>query len=174
MLANREVFEHVDNRFNDADDEHECDVKQTFGDKGRCPVVLIASNVMNCTKIFPVVKQTRNDNYTNEIEQIYLIKHETNCKTFGLQGNERMDDSKLLEAFFIYSEEFSEKRDYLVICRRRSIKIYDNEQKLKLEIRGLNIKNCINVHQGYLYSISCNVGNPPTITSYDHGMIVGT
>ena len=68
-----------------------------------------------------------------------LIKNKNNYKDLELQDGEKADLSEMLEAFYIYSEELEDNQDALVVCRRDSIKIYDSDQKVKLDIRGLKM-----------------------------------
>ena len=56
-----------------------------------------------------------------------LITNEKNYKNLVLQEGEKADESEMLEAFYIYSDELEENKDALVVCRRDSIKIFDSD-----------------------------------------------
>ena len=59
--------------------------------------------------------------------------------------------------FYITSNEFGDNKDSFAQISEKDIKIYDRDMDLHLRMKGLNIRNCVDVHQSYLYCISDNI-----------------
>ena len=100
-------------------------MKDYFKEKEEIPVVLVSRSkedpkkpgkLTTTTRIFPIKKE-RQDGKHKFIEGMTLIKEtEDNFKKLDEDG-EVADGSELLEAFYLYSEEFEKDQDSLVVCR---------------------------------------------------------
>lgn len=176
MKSNRELFEYHSNEFASDGALDNCEVRDHFKGKAQIPIVLITSSSKKSAKMFPIIKirALEEEDGHRFIQRMALIKNSKNTKDLELGDGEVADESEMLEAFYIYSEELEDEKDALVVCRRDSIKIYDSEQKIKHDIRGLKMNRCHSIHQGYLYAVCDNIVDPITIGRYDSEGVLKT
>ena len=81
-----------------------------------------------------------------------IIKDE-NIKSIEVDKAEH--DHRPVHAFQVYKEEFGEdcNNNYIQISDKQ-VKIYDADFKEKYTFRGLEIRNCRDISQCYLYTMS--------------------
>ena len=110
MKSNRELFEYHSNEFASDEGIDNCEVRDHFKDKAQIPIVLITSSSKQSTKMFPIIKirAHQEDSEHRFIQSMALIKNEKNYKNLELQDGEKADESEMLEAFYIYSEELED------------------------------------------------------------------
>ena len=86
-----------------------------------------------------------------------------------LDYEEMENDTTPFHSFYITSEEFGENKDSYAEISDKQIMIYDKDMNMKLLYEGLNIRSCLDIHQGYLYTISDSIAAPYTIKTYKDG-----
>ena len=93
------------------------------------------------------------DENTKEVKAIKLINNKVNVKEIEVDKSE--EDNRPVHAFQVFRDEFGEEcnNNYVQISEKQ-IKVYDADFKEKYTFRGLNIRNCQDISQAYLYSNS--------------------
>ena len=81
-----------------------------------------------------------------------LLKKEKNRK--DLEVDTQNDDDAPIHSFYITEAEYGENMDNYAQVSNKMIKIYDKSMNLRLRFEGLKIRECADVHQSYMYTIS--------------------
>ena len=87
------------------------------------------------------------------MKNIKVIIKDDNTKSIEVDKAE--SDHRPVHAFQVYKEEFGEdcNNNYIQISDKQ-VKIYDADFKEKYTFRGLEIRNCRDISQSYLYTMS--------------------
>lgn len=73
----------------------------------------------------------------------------------------KTDDEPPLHSFFITEEEYDENKDNYIQISEKMITVYNKTmQNVNLRVEGLKIRNCIDVNQSYMYTISDRIEKP--------------
>ena len=70
------------------------------------------------------------------------------------------DDDPPIHSFYITDQEYGDNKDSYVQVSKKMIKIYDKSMKLRLSFEGLNIRQCEDVDQSYMYTVSDAIERP--------------
>lgn len=118
--------------------------------------VVITSDQNNASQLFALTKVRNKE--SNFIEGMRLIT--SNIKDIERLEHETQDDDPPLHSFFITQSEYGDKVDSYVQVSGKMLKIFDRDLTQRMSFSGLNIRNCMDVHQSYLYTINDSIITP--------------
>lgn len=82
-----------------------------------------------------------------------------------------MEKDKLLNAFYLVDEDFGDNVNSLAMVTEDNLVVFGKDEnrnknekiRPRIVFKGLNIRGCVQVHQGYLYTISDPILQRPTL-----------
>lgn len=170
VRANKSVFEKEKEMFGVEDEDSDNDaVRQAFNEKDYVKCVVCTSDQNQRSRIYSIKK--KRDEETEAIQDMLLIKDEANVQTIEGDRFEKPEtDTAPVSSFYITSEEYGEHTDNYCQVSTNQVKVFDKKMDRRLTFSGLNIRNAIDIHQAYMYTINDMIVKPITIDTEDDGL----
>lgn len=109
-----------------------------FYKKDQIRVLYVSSMSTGMQSLFPLVKEKDN---RGVLVKLKLLRMASKGINFSDRPTETPHDS-----FSIRSDEFGDFKDSLVIVGFNEIKVFDKHLKLRISVKGLNIRSSIDIH----------------------------
>ena len=101
--------------------------------------------------MFPIVY--KKGSIGGQYESIKLIKNPKNVRSIETDATE--EDDAPVHSFYIHDQDLGEENvNNYFQSSTKQLKLYDAQLKEKWTYRGLGIRNCLDIQQAYLYTIS--------------------